>query len=137
MRLAIEYLAHHRGCSCYFVDLDPRWVKKVIVQKRFDEAKRYMAHVIDQALEILNNGRVDALFTTPRLLEALSEKISIPDSGVKGVFCGGTEMSPQFTRFLIEEVLENRTVLVPTYGNTLMGLAASSPGGPHNGYKSA
>ncbi len=27
--------------------------------------------------------------------------------------------------------------MTPTYGNTLMGLAASAPGGPHNGYKIA
>ena len=26
LRLAIEHLANERGCSCYFVDLDPRWV---------------------------------------------------------------------------------------------------------------
>ena len=30
LRLAIEYLANLRGSSCYFVDLDPRWVKKLI-----------------------------------------------------------------------------------------------------------
>ena len=127
LRLAIEHLAHCRGCSCYFVDLDPRWVKKEISEKRFDVVKRYMTHVIDQALLIINNRRVDALFTTPRLLETLSEHISIPDAGIKGVFCGGTEMSPQYTRFLIEEVLEGKTKLVPTYGNTLMGLAHHRP----------
>jgi phenylacetate-coenzyme A ligase PaaK-like adenylate-forming protein len=33
LRLAIEHLANHRGCSCYFVDLDPRWVKKLIKNK--------------------------------------------------------------------------------------------------------
>jgi hypothetical protein len=27
--------------------------------------------------------------------------------------------------------------MTPTYGNTLMGLAASAPSGPHNGYKIA
>ena len=27
--------------------------------------------------------------------------------------------------------------MTPTYGNTLMGLAASAPGGPHNNYKIA
>lgn len=127
LRLAIEHLANHRGCSCYFVDLDPRWVKKVISDGRADEAKRYMVHVVDQALEIIRGRNVHALFTTPRLLEALSEHVSIPDSGIKGVFCGGTEMSPQYTRFLVEEVLENRTLLVPTYGNTLMGLASHRP----------
>ncbi|MHC5004699.1 MAG: hypothetical protein ACYTJ0_16420, partial [Planctomycetota bacterium] len=101
LRLAIEYLANLRGCSCYFVDLDPRWVKRLIAERQMDQAKAYMEHVVEQALTILHNRRVDALFTTPRLLEALSEKVSIPDSGIKGVFCGGTEMSPQYTRFLV------------------------------------
>ena len=36
-------------------------------------------------------------------------------------------MAPQYVRFLIEEVLENRIGFYPTYGNTLMGLAASVP----------
>jgi phenylacetate-coenzyme A ligase PaaK-like adenylate-forming protein len=27
LRLAIEHLANIRGSSCYFIDLDPRWVK--------------------------------------------------------------------------------------------------------------
>jgi phenylacetate-coenzyme A ligase PaaK-like adenylate-forming protein len=127
LRLAIEHLANHRGSSCYFVDLDPRWVKKLIKEKSFEQAKAYMRHVIDQAVSILQNRRVDALFTTPRLLEELSERISIPDAGIKGVFCGGTTMTPQTTRFLVEEVLENRVGFVPTYGNTLMGLAAHKP----------
>ena len=30
LRLAIEHLANVRGSSCYFIDLDPRWVKKLI-----------------------------------------------------------------------------------------------------------
>ncbi len=46
---------------------------------------------------------------------------------MRGVFCGGTTMTPQSVRFLIEEVLEGRVTFVPTYGNTLMGLAASRP----------
>jgi hypothetical protein len=134
LRLAIEHLANVRGCSCYFIDLDPRWVKKLLADRKFDEAKAYMAHVVDQALIILQNRRIDALFTTPKLLEALSEKVSIPEAGIKGVFCGGTEMSPQYVRFLVEEVLENETLLVPTYGNTLMGLACHKPLTPDDDY---
>jgi phenylacetate-coenzyme A ligase PaaK-like adenylate-forming protein len=53
LRLAIEHLANIRGSSCYFIDLDPRWVKKVIVDKQFDQARAYMAHVVDQAVTIL------------------------------------------------------------------------------------
>ena len=98
LRLSIEHLAQHRGSSCYFVDLDPRWVKKLIKNKEGEQAKAYMRHVIDQAVSIMGNRRVDALFTTPKLLEALSERVSIPESGVKGVFCGGTTMTPEYTR---------------------------------------
>ena len=134
LRLSIEHLAHHRGSSCYFVDLDPRWVKKLIKNKEFDQAKAYMKHVVDQAVLIITNRNVDVLFTTPKLLEALSEEISIPEAGIKGVFCGGTEMSPQTTRFLVEEVLEGEAKLVPTYGNTLMGLAVHKPGFEEEGF---
>ena len=73
LRLAIEHLANHRGCSCYFVDLDPRWVKKLITVGKVEDAKAYMHHVIDQAMSIIENRSVNALFTTPKLLEALSE----------------------------------------------------------------
>ena len=127
LRLAIEHLANFRSSPCYFVDLDPRWVKKLIATRQFDQAKAYMEHVIDQALTILRYRNVSALFTTPKLLESLAQKVSIPGAGVRGVFVGGTTMTPQDVRFLIEEVLEKRTALVPTYGNTLMGLAAHKP----------
>jgi len=134
LRLAIEYLANHRGSSCYFVDLDPRWVKKLIANGKGEEAKAYMVHVIEQATIILAHRAVSALFTTPRLLEALSEKISIPEAGIRGVFCGGTEMNPQNVRFLVEEVLEGAVAFLPVYGNTLMGLAHSLPVGAENGF---
>ncbi|MFT7485823.1 MAG: phenylacetate-coenzyme A ligase PaaK-like adenylate-forming protein, partial [Candidatus Paceibacteria bacterium] len=134
LRLAIEHLANHRGSSCYFVDLDPRWVKKLIKTGQHDQAQAYMQHVIDQALSILRNRKVDALFTTPRLLEKLGEEISLVEAGIKGVFCGGTEMSPQMVRFLIEEVLEERVSFLPTYGNTLMGLAGHRPLTPEDNY---
>ena len=134
LRLAIEHLANVRGCSCYFVDLDPRWVKKVISNKHFDQAKAYMEHVVDQAVTILKHRKVSALFTTPKLLEALGEKVNLWDAGIRGVFCGGTTMNPQYTRFLVEEVLENRIGFAPTYGNTLMGLAASRPLRPEDNF---
>ena len=134
LRLAIEHLANVRGCSCYFVDLDPRWVKKVIANKQFDQARAYMDHVVDQAVTILKHRKVSALFTTPKLLEALGEKVNLWDAGIRGVFCGGTTMNPQYTRFIVEEVLENRIGFAPTYGNTLMGLAASRPILPEDKY---
>ena len=138
LRLAIEHLANERGCSCYFVDLDPRWVKRLIAGKQFDQARAYMDHAIDQALTILKHRSVSALFTTPKLLEALAERKDLIKAGIKGVFCGGTTMDKQYARFLVEEVCEGGQIgFVPTYGNTLMGLARHHPIGPENDYSIA
>ena len=135
LRLAVEHLANHRGGSCYHVDLDPRWVKKLIGRKELDQVERYQAHVMSQAVEIIKHRDISCIFTTPRLLASIAERISIADHGIKGCFCGGTSMTPEYVRFLQEEVLENKAQFVPTYGNTLMGLAVSIPKElPQNGY---
>jgi len=127
LRLAVEHLANHRGGSCYFVDLDPRWVKKLIGRKEYDQVERYQQHVMEQAVGIIKHRDIKCIFTTPRLLASIGERISIADHGIRGCFCGGTSMTPEIVRFLQEEVLENKAQFVPTYGNTLMGLAASLP----------
>jgi hypothetical protein len=80
------------------------------------------------------------MFTTPRLLEALAEALdkrgsSIRKAGITGIFAGGTEFTPQYTRFAMEELLGDGVYLTPTYGNTLMGLACSKPVGPADNYK--
>jgi phenylacetate-coenzyme A ligase PaaK-like adenylate-forming protein len=127
LRLAIEHLAQHRGGICFMVDLDPRWVIKLIKRRQMEEMEAYKRHVIDQALILLRaHDNIQCLFTTPKLLEALCEKVSLKKMGIRGVFCGGTEMTPQFHRFAVEELLDG-IYFAPTYGNTLMGLATHKP----------
>ncbi|MEO7134470.1 MAG: hypothetical protein ABI024_09625 [Vicinamibacterales bacterium] len=127
LRLAIEHLAQHRGGMCFMVDLDPRWVIKLIKMGELEMMELYKRHVIDQALTLLKaHDSIKCLFTTPKLLEALCERISLKKAGITGVFCGGTEMTPQFHRFAVEELMEGAH-FAPTYGNTLMGLGPSKP----------
>lgn len=134
LRLAVEHLAQHRGGICFMVDLDPRWVIKLIKRRAFEEAERYKQHVIDQALTLLRaHDTIRCLFTTPKLLEALCEKVSLRKMGIVGVFCGGTEMTPQFHRFAVEELLDG-VYFAPTYGNTMMGLAVHKPFVPEDNY---
>ena len=134
LRLAVEHLAQIRGGICFFVDLDPRWVNVLIKQQKAQELEAYKSHVVDQALKILRaHDSIRCLFTTPRLLEALSEKISLPKTGVTGIFCGGTEMDAQFHRFAREELVPG-VEFIPTYGNTLMGLAHCKPFDPADDY---
>jgi len=134
LRLAVEHLAQYRGGICFLVDLDPRWVIKLLKRGELQAAEQYKQHVIEQGLTLLRaHENIHCLFTTPKLLEALCEKISLKRAGIRGVFCGGTEMTPQFHRFAVEELLEG-IYFAPTYGNTLMGLAVHKPRLPEDDY---
>ncbi|QEL16973.1 hypothetical protein [Limnoglobus roseus] len=159
LRLAIEHLAQYRGGICFAVDLDPRWVVKCIKDRKISEANAYKEHCIEQALTVLAGGHdIKCMFTTPKLLAAFDEALrngkledkfrslgkpipagglrSIKAAGIIGIFSGGTEFTPQFTREAYEEMLDNGDVyMTPTYGNTLMGLACSKPIGPDDGFK--
>jgi phenylacetate-coenzyme A ligase PaaK-like adenylate-forming protein len=95
-----------------------------------DAAERYQQHVIDQALTLLRaHENIHCLFTTPKLLEALCEKVKLRRVGITGVFCGGAELTPQFHRKAVEELCEG-VYFAPAYGNTLMGLACHKPRQP-------
>jgi phenylacetate-coenzyme A ligase PaaK-like adenylate-forming protein len=140
LRLSVEHLAQVRGGICFCVDLDPRWVIKLIKKGWAEHLQAYKDHVIEQAVTILRAGHdIRCMFATPKLLEALALRLesmgsSIGKEGIKGIFSGGTEFTPQWNRFAHEELLDG-AYMTPTYGNTLMGLAASAPSGPFNNYK--
>ena len=131
LRLAVEHLCQYRGGICFCLDLDPRWVIKVIKKGWMEHLKAYQDHVIDQAMTILSaNHEIKCMFATPKLLQALAVRLekegsSLSKAGITGVFCGGTEMNAQWIREAIEEYLGPDIYIAPTYGNTLMGLAAS------------
>ncbi len=141
LRLAVEHLCQYRGGICFCVDLDPRWVIKLIARGRTQELEMYKAHVIEQGITVLNAGHdIRCMFTTPKLLEALAEELekrgtSVKGMGITGIFAGGTEFTPQYTRFAMEELLGEGVYMTPTYGNTLMGLACSKPVTAEDGYK--
>ena len=142
LRLSVEHLAQFRGGISFCVDLDPRWVIRLIKKGWTEQLEAYKNHVIDQAVTILEAGHdIRCMFTTPKLLEALALRLesmgtTIRQVGIMGVFSGGTEFTPQWNRFAHEELLDG-AYMTPTYGNTLMGLAASAPSGPDNNYKIA
>ncbi len=140
LRLAVEHMCQHRGGICFCIDLDPRWVIQLMKKGWNEHLEAYKKHVIDQAVKILKGGHeIKAMFATPKLLESLCEALedqgtSLAECGVLGIFSGGTEFTPQWTRFATEELLEG-IYMTPTYGNTLMGLAASRPVTAEEDYK--
>jgi phenylacetate-coenzyme A ligase PaaK-like adenylate-forming protein len=146
LRLAVEHLCQYRGGICFCIDLDPRWVVKLIKKGWMEHLEEYKKHCIDQVLTILSAGHdIKCMFATPKLLEGLCNALeeqgkSFKDTGITGIFSGGTEFTPQWTRFCVEEFFggppeESGIYITPTYGNTLMGLACSKPVTAEEGYK--
>jgi phenylacetate-coenzyme A ligase PaaK-like adenylate-forming protein len=138
LRLAVEHLCQFRGGICFCIDLDPRWVIKLIKKGWMEHLEAYKQHCIEQAITVLTAGHdIKCLFATPKLLDALALALeargsSIKESGITGIFSGGTEFTPQWTRYAVEELLggppeQSGVYMTPTYGNTLMGLACSRP----------
>ncbi len=146
LRLAVEHLCQFRGGICFCIDLDPRWVVKLIKKKWMDHLEAYKQHCIDQAITVLTAGHdIKCMFATPKLLDSLCLALedrgtSLAEVGVTGIFSGGTEFTPQWTRYCVEELFggppeESGIYMTPTYGNTLMGLACSKPVTAEEDYK--
>ena len=146
LRLAVEHLCQIRGGICFCIDLDPRWVVKLIKKGWMEHLEEYKKHCVDQALTVLSAGHdIKCMFATPKLLESLCHALdeqgkSFPETGITGIFSGGTEFTPQWTKFCIEEFFggpaeESGIYMTPTYGNTLMGLACSKPVTAEDKYK--
>jgi len=138
LRLAVEHLCQFRGGICFCVDLDPRWVVKLIKKGWMEHLEEYKKHCIDQAITVLTAGHsIKCMFATPKLLDSLCLELenrgtSVKELGITGIFSGGTEFTPQWTRYAVEELLggpaeSGGVYMTPTYGNTLMGLACSKP----------
>ncbi|PHS05977.1 MAG: hypothetical protein COA78_14830 [Blastopirellula sp.] len=146
LRLAVEHLAQERGGICFCIDLDPRWVVKLIKKGWMEHLEEYKKHCIDQAVTVLTAGHdIKCMFGTPKLIESLclgleERGTSLAEVGITGIFSGGTEFTPQWTRYCVEELFggppeESGIYMTPTYGNTLMGLACSKPVTAADGYK--
>ncbi|MEZ6104603.1 MAG: hypothetical protein R3B96_00430 [Pirellulaceae bacterium] len=146
LRLAVEHLCQYRGGICFCIDLDPRWVVKLIKKGWMEHLEEYKKHCIDQAVTVLTAGHdIKCMFATPKLLDALALGLeergtSIQEVGITGIFSGGTEFTPQWTRYCVEELFGgppevSGVYMTPTYGNTLMGLACSKPVTAADGYK--
>jgi phenylacetate-coenzyme A ligase PaaK-like adenylate-forming protein len=121
------------GSYAFSIDLDPRWVKKLISAGRTQDARAYADHLIDQAADVLRTQDVGLLTITPPLLERLSERddlVALVNEKVQAIRWGGTQIDADSRRMYKTEVFPN-TVLCGEYGSTMIiGVAGERPGLP-------
>ncbi|MCR4289732.1 MAG: hypothetical protein NUV86_05690 [Candidatus Scalindua sp.] len=118
---AVGQVANRMGSMDPFsIDFDPRWAKKM--QPESIGSKRYLEHVLEQAMDIIETQEIDVLYTTPPVLAALALRMSDQKRmAIKGVHYGGISIGKEALRRFKEENFPN-AVHISGYGNTLFGL---------------
>lgn len=107
------------SCEPFAVDFDPRWSRKMPAGSA--GAKRYLDHVLNQALDVIEQQRIGVLFATPPVLTALAQGMTAAQRAqVKGVHYGGMAVDDATLRRLREEAFPD-AVHLSGYGNTLFG----------------
>jgi phenylacetate-coenzyme A ligase PaaK-like adenylate-forming protein len=103
----------------FTIDLDPRWVKKLVARGAVDEAAAYVDHIIEQAGYILRTQEVTVLTTTPPLLQAIArhdDLVDVVNDKVLRIQAGGAHFDED-TRSILREIFPNAT-LRNIYGST-------------------
>ncbi len=103
----------------FSVDFDPRWAR--ILAPGSLARDRYLSHVVDQAMAVLNREEVGVIFTTPSVLETLAKRMTAAQrEAIAAVHYGGQRLEQDaLRRFQCE--LFPRAVHLSGYGNTLFG----------------
>jgi phenylacetate-coenzyme A ligase PaaK-like adenylate-forming protein len=128
-----RWSATTHGTYGFTIDLDPRWVKKLIAEGRGREAGEYSQHLLDQAEFILRTQDIGVLTITPSLLERLAERedlAALVHEKVRAIRWGGTQLDPD-SRTLYKTEIFPETILCGNYGSTMiLGVAGERPGLP-------
>jgi phenylacetate-coenzyme A ligase PaaK-like adenylate-forming protein len=110
------------GGVSFTIDMDPRWVKKLIAAGRRDEADAYAEHLIDQARFALETQDVGVLATTPPLLERLArheDLVALVRQKVRAIVWAGAHMDAD-TRALLRTDVFPGIELIGLYGSTMV-----------------
>ncbi|MFD9434123.1 phenazine antibiotic biosynthesis protein [Streptomyces sp. NPDC060002] len=129
--------ARTHGRYGFQIDLDPRWVKRLISEGKGGQADAYAEHVIDQATFILRTQDIGVMTVTPPLLERIAQReelVELINRKVKAIRWGGTRMDPDTEALYRTEIFPEAT-LYGHYGSTMiLGIAGqrhgTAPGEP-------
>lgn len=125
---AVRELARQTGgLGPFSVDFDPRWAKR-LGEGSFAR-RRYLEHVVTQALDVLEREEVGVLFTTPPTLAALAGRMSDRRrEAIRGVHYGGLSITAEALNDF--RAAFPRAVHLSGYGNTLFGVLMEVADGP-------
>jgi phenylacetate-coenzyme A ligase PaaK-like adenylate-forming protein len=122
------------GAFAFTVDLDPRWVKKLVSNGRGEDAGAYAEHLIDQAEFVLRSQEIGALMITPPVLERLAARedlVALVNEKVDVISWGGTQLDPDSRQLYKTEIFPG-VAIRGNYGSTMMLGVASERADQHD-----
>jgi hypothetical protein len=116
----VRELARQTGSMDPFsVDFDPRWAKRLADGST--ARQRYLDHVTNQALDVLQREEIGIFFITPPALAALAARLSDSQrEAIRGIHYGGMSLTPETVNDF--RAAFPRAVHLAGYGNTLFGV---------------
>lgn len=114
-------VAERLGSTFHAIDLDPRWVKKLVARGAAAEIASYVDHLVEQAVHVLRTQRVANLHTTPPLLEALArddEVVALLNEKVGFMLLSGAHVDID-TLDLFDNIFPNTTITM-AFGSTMI-----------------
>ena len=112
----------------FSVDFDPRWYRRLVDGSV--GRQRYLEHVLDQALLIINHEPIEVVFTTPPILAELAQRMAPAQRArVRGVHHGGMRITTEFLAAAQTEWFPH-AVHLAGYGNSLFGVCMEFGGPP-------
>jgi phenylacetate-coenzyme A ligase PaaK-like adenylate-forming protein len=118
----VRWHAAAMGGVPFTIDMDPRWVKKLIAAGNAEQARVYAEHLIDQAAFVLQTQDVGVLFSTPPLLERLARRddlVELVREKVELIEWGGAHMDADSRQLYRTEIFPGVT-LDGGYGSTMV-----------------
>lgn len=116
------------GSTAYAIDMDPRWVKRLLRAGKVAEVQDYTDHLIEQITGALRTQPIDYLNTTPALLQALCTRHPDLVARLRGIRLSGTHVSPDMYRNFAA-ALADGGIIGLTYGNTFGNSCGLKPEG--------
>ena len=118
----IDPICRELGSPAPFrIDFDPRWAKRL--EPGSIARDRYLDHLVDQGINVIERESVEVLFGTPPLLERLAGKL--PErtrESIRAVHYGGMALSREKYTWFRKELFP-KAVHLSGYGNSLVGVA--------------
>jgi len=109
----------------FSVNLDARWAKKLPTGSI--AAKRYLDHIVAQAITLIETQRIEVLFSTPKVFAELAPRMSdATRNTVQALHFGGMPLDAPLAATL--KTAFPSAIFISGYGNTLFGMCPEFTG---------